>query len=100
MSMKTTIGRLRQLIREAGLDSDMRNMAGSMMDFGADNGHRDRESSVVNGLPGLGDEAEAKQAEEDEDKEDGTQEKSQPGARVSDRAGGPGRLPYIRGNRG
>jgi len=76
------LGRLRRLIREFGLDADMRNMAGSFMDFGADGAHRDRESSLMNPPPGLGG------TEEDDENTDGTQEKSQPGARNADRRGG------------
>ena len=78
--MKITLGQLRRIIHEAGLDSDMRNMAGSFMDFGGSS-FRDRESSVMDPLPGLGDE-EHREEERDDDE---MQDKSQPGARVADR---------------
>ena len=76
--MKLTLGRLRRLIREFGLDADMRNMAGSCMDLGGGNA-RDKESSLLNPPPGLGG-----PQEDDEDSSE-WQEKSQPGARVADR---------------
>ena len=82
--MKITLRRLRQIIREAGLDADMRNMAGSVGvgGFGISMPHRDKETSMMNPPPGLGDER------SDEDTtEDDAQEKSQPAARVDARSG-------------
>lgn len=73
--MKLTLRQLRRLIREFGLDADMRNMAGSVMDLAGN----DRESSVNLPPPGLGG-----TTQEEEDESNG-QEKSQPGARAADR---------------
>ena len=78
--MKLTIRRLRRIIREAGLDSDMRNMAGSF-DGGVSSSHRDRESSLVNAPPGLGDE----QHNDEEDDETDEPTRSQFAARVDAR---------------
>lgn len=81
MIMRTTIGKLRRFIlREFGLDADMRNMAGSMMDLGGSSDHRDLESSVLNAPPGLGDDR-----EREDDNDYGEQTKNQPGVRVADR---------------
>jgi len=63
--MRTTLGNIRRII-EAGLDADMRNMAGSAMDIGTSVAH----------------------ANDDADDDDAPeQEKSQPGARYVDRRG-------------
>lgn len=78
--MKLTIRELKHLIREFGLDADMRNMAGSVMDIGAHGSSRDKETSIMNPLPGLG----GNEEEEDEETDE-WQEKSQPGARFADR---------------
>ncbi len=79
------MSRLRQLIREFGLDTDMRNMAGTAGGVGANVAHRDRES-IMNPPPGLGDEG------PDQDMDPDMQLKNQPGARVYDRAGGEARV--------
>jgi len=75
--MKITIGRLRRIIREAGLDTDMRNAAMVGMSSG----------EVPEPPPGLGDEEERKK----DNDEFGEQKKSQAGVRRDDRAGHTGR---------
>lgn len=80
--MRITVGALRRIIREAGLDADMRNMAGSCDPSGANANVRDREA-ILNPPPGLG----SPEEQEEVKGEDDVQRKSQPGARVADRAG-------------
>ena len=74
--MRLTLRQLKKLIREFGLDADMRNMAGSVMDLGGTN-IQDKESSLMNPPSGLG----GPQEEEDPLE----QEKGQLAARVNDR---------------
>ena len=83
--MKTTMGRLRRLIREAGLDTDLLNMAGTCGGMGANSDHRDREA-IMNPAPDLGN----PEDEENGFTDDEWQQKNQPGVRVGDRAGDTG----------
>jgi hypothetical protein len=78
--VKLTIRELRRIIREAGLDSDMRNMAGTCGGEGANSGVRDREA-ILNPPPGLG----SPEEQQDDYKEDERQKKNQAGVRVADR---------------
>lgn len=82
--MKITVRRLRQLIREFGVDDTMRHEAGFGDTGGVSSAHRDREA-ILNPPPGLGD-AEHQEDELDTDK---VQKKSQLQARVDDAHGGP-----------
>lgn len=77
--MKMTLGRLRKLIREFGVDDTIRHEAGLYDTGGISSNVTNRESSLVNPPPGLGDE------DTIDDKENDEQEKSQPGVRVADR---------------
>jgi hypothetical protein len=86
--MKLTLRRLRQLIREFGVDDTVRNTAGFFMAGGLSSAHRDRESSLMDPPPGLGSDAE----ETDDTEKDGDgEDKSQFAVRVDDKRGGPGR---------
>ena len=84
--MRTTLGQLRETIRqllEFGVDDDLRNSAGLCAGgAGISNQHRDRENTLMNPPPGLGDEWERQDDEEDDE-----QKKGQAGARVYDREG-------------
>lgn len=81
--MKLTLGQLKRIIYEAGLDSDMRNMAGSAGTAAGGIGWSDTSNLPP---PGLG------SPEEQDDNEDGKeQEKSQWAARVNTRFGRSGR---------
>jgi hypothetical protein len=81
MTLKELRLRVARLL-EFGVDDTLRNDAGFFMAGGVSNQHRDREASLVNAPPGLGDD------QEPEDNDDYTeQEPSQPGARASKRAG-------------
>ena len=82
-----TLGELRRLIREAGLDADMRNMAGTF-GGGISAAITDREA-IMNPPPGLGSPSEEESIEDDGE----PQRKNQPGARVHDRAGGASGTP-------
>lgn len=73
--MKLTIGQLRRLIREFGVDDTMRHEAGFFMDGGAHSSMRDKEASVINQPPGLG-------GPEDEEDKDEQEKPSQWTARV------------------
>ena len=75
--MKLTVGQLKQIIREAGLDSDMRNMAGSLSSAAGSIGRSDTSNLPP---PGLG-----SPEEQDDDTDGKEQEKQQLGARVADR---------------
>ena len=66
---------------EFGVDDTNRNDAGFFMAGGVSAGDRDRESSLMNAPPGMGDDQEK---EDDSDYEE--QRKSQVGARVADRS--------------
>lgn len=79
--MKMTIGQLRQLIREFGIDDMIRHEAGLYDTSGVSSNVTDREA-ILNPPPGLG------SPQEDELENDEQQKKSQPGARVYDRSGG------------
>lgn len=87
--MKITLGRLRQLIREFGIDDTIRHQAGLYDTGGISSNVTNREASLMNPPPGLGDES----TEDDGQHEE--QEKSQPGARVSARTGGEAGSPRI-----
>lgn len=76
--LRERLGRL----LEFGVDDDNRYSAGVFMAGGVDSGHRDRESSIMDPPPGLGDDA-------DKDEDFDEERKGQAGARVYDRAGGP-----------
>lgn len=83
--MKLTIRQLRRLI-EAGLDTDMRNMAGSCNPIGLSSGFRDKETSMMSAPPGLGDDF-----EDDDTGEDEMQKRNQLAPRVLDKRGERGR---------
>ena len=88
--MKITIKELRRIIREAGLDTDMRNMAGSIGCGGGSN----RTKADVHGVDyKLGD---AEHQEKEEELDDYGQEKTQAGIRRDDRAGDTGGSTRIR----
>jgi hypothetical protein len=86
--VKTTLGQLRETIRqllEFGVDDDLRNSAGFLAGgAGISNQHRDRENTLMNPPPGLGDDEQQDNDEDDEQR----QLKGQAGARVYDREGG------------
>jgi hypothetical protein len=79
--MRLTLRQLRCLIREHGLETDMRNMAGTCGGEGANASVRDREA-ILNPPPNLG------SPEELEDDDEDFQKKNQTGVRVYDREGG------------
>lgn len=72
------------IIREAGLDSDMRNMAGTFAG-GISAAQRDKETSLMNPPPGLGSVETDEEKDERDETSDEWQEKSQIGARFADR---------------
>jgi hypothetical protein len=79
MTVKLTLRQLRKLLlREFGLETDMRNMAGTCGGEGANASVTDREA-IMNPPPGLG------SPEEQEGVEDDVQQKNQAGVRVFDR---------------
>lgn len=85
--MKLTLGQLRRLIREFGVDDTLRNDAGFFMAGGVSSGNRDREASLMGAPPGLGgpeDELKKEKAIKD------AEEKPQAAVRVADRRGTPG----------
>lgn len=84
--MKMSMRQLRCLIREFGVDDTMRHEAGLLIPGGVSSVGGGQESGPVNPPPGLGG------PEENDDEEGDGQEKTQAGARVSDRAGNTGRL--------
>ena len=83
--MRLTLRELKRAVKrllEFGVDDTLRHEAGLFMAGGVSDQHRDRESSLLNPPPGLGDDW---QKEDDDDYTE--QEPSQPGARVAKRAG-------------
>jgi hypothetical protein len=76
--MKITLGQLRKLIREFGVDDTIRHQAGLYDTGGVSSNVANREASLVNPPPGLG-------SPEEQNDEHREQEKTQVGARVSDR---------------
>ncbi len=96
--MKIKLGTLRRIIREAGLDADMRHMAGSVGvgGMGVSSPHRDRESTVMDPLGNLGSSGEEQEHEDDlmNFVHGDPEQKNQPGARVYDRAGGDVKSDY------
>lgn len=81
--MKLTLRELRRIIREAGLDSDMRNMAGTAGGEGAHGNFTDKAASLVNGPPGLG--GPEDQEEDTFTDDEQQQQKNQFAVRVADR---------------
>jgi len=78
-----TLGELKRLIREFGVDDTLRHQAGIFACGGVSSNVTDREV-ILSPPPGLG----SPQEQEDKFESDEQQKKSQPGARVDDERGG------------